>query len=131
MLAILSLRVGGLNRDTIAGQMHLTPVEVDRHLERAPHATRNLRENADAQAAFDLELERLDSLWRTSELVLRQAVAQADHATALKAVDRQIRISHRRSQLRGLDGTEPEKPAAELTPLEKARLRRDAKHGAA
>jgi Arc/MetJ family transcription regulator len=50
-----------------------------------------------------LELGRLDSHERAAQTVLRTAATSGDQATVLKAIDRLVRVSARRSKLLGLE----------------------------
>jgi hypothetical protein len=100
---VLQLRAAGLSYQEIARQTgHKTAAAA------AQDATRALR---DRQAVGEpaglfgtLELERIDSLERAMQTVLRTAAGKGDHETVLKSVDRLTRLSERRSRLLGDGG---------------------------
>lgn len=74
-----------------------------------------------------LELERLDSLQRATEALLRVARNDREQSLALRAVDRLLRIGERRSALLGLDAKFGMEAPKQVTEIDEIRKRRDAK----
>lgn len=100
---VLRLRMLGLSLREIAAQTsHKTTASVATDLRRALKETKALLEQ-EAEFYVVLEMERLDSLERQVQGVLRSAGA-SDPGVALKAAGRLLQISQRRSALLGLDG---------------------------
>jgi hypothetical protein len=102
---VLQLRAAGLSYAEIAKQVGLPTAAA-----AAQDATRALAERkglADDQSALfvTLEAERLDSLERTAQSVMRSALSGGDHETVLKAVDRLVRVSERRGRLQPAGAT--------------------------
>jgi hypothetical protein len=100
---VLDLRAQGYSFAHIAGKLGLASpqaaaIDVTRALESARDA---LAEQAGVFAV--LEGVRLDGLEVAAQEILASAQAADDDELALKAVDRCVRISERRSRLLGLD----------------------------
>ena len=101
---VVQLREAGLSYQAIADELglssaHHAVVDASRAL-----AGQRVELSEDGVLKFVLEASRLDALERGAQSVLRQAAATGDHLTVLKAIDRLLRISARRSKLLGLDG---------------------------
>ena len=99
----LQLRAAGLTYQAIADQLGYTSRRV-----AAQDVTRALQDRQgllDTQATLfvSLELERLDSLERAVQTVMRQASADGERSIVLRAADRLLRIAERRAALLGLD----------------------------
>ena len=99
----LQLRAAGLTYQAIADQLGYTSRRV-----AAQDVTRALQDRQgllDTQATLfvPLELERLDSLERAVQTVMRQASADGERSIVLRAADRLLRIAERRAALLGLD----------------------------
>lgn len=74
-----------------------------------------------------LELERLDALQRTTETLLAGARHNNEHALALRAVDRLLRIAERRAALQGLDDKGQDPVPQPVTEFDEIKKRRDRK----
>ena len=102
---VLQMRAAGMTFSQIAEAEQLaTPAAAVMDVKRALTARRE-QLAALVDVHLTLELERMDSAERAAQTVLRAAATAnpPDHETALKAVDRLVRISARRAGLLGLD----------------------------
>jgi hypothetical protein len=122
----LQLRAAGVPYQAIADELGHTSKGA-----AAVDVTRALRDRQDLldgqrDLFVTLELERLDSLERAVQAVLRQASADGEKSIVLRASDRLLRIAERRAKLLGLDagGGEQEVPA-DVNPLDELRSRRE------
>ena len=102
---VLQLRAAGLSYQSIADQVGLPTASAA--AQDAKRALKDRQHLADDQAALavTLEAERLDALERAAQAVLQTAVKGGDHETALRSVDRLVRLSDRRGRLLGLGNT--------------------------
>lgn len=100
---VLQLREAGLSYQTIADELGLRNAHaaVDDVYQALEQQRAELSHRADLHVT--LELSRLDSHERAAQTVLRQAAEAKDQATVLKAIDRLVRVSARRSRLLGLE----------------------------
>ena len=101
----LQLRAAGLSYQAIADQLGYSSRRA-----AAQDVTRALADRQgllDTQSALfvSLELERLDSLERAVQGVMRQAAADGERSIVLRAADRLLRIAERRAALLGLDAS--------------------------
>jgi hypothetical protein len=121
----LQLRAAGLTWQAIADELgYRAAGHAAQDVARALAARKNLLDN---QAALfvTLELERLDSLERAVQTVMRQASAEGDRSMVLRAADRLVRVSERRAKLLGLDAGGGEQEVPEVNPLDELRARRE------
>jgi hypothetical protein len=135
-IRVLTLLAAGFRHDQISDQLTKdgyegigTPELVAQDARRALEDLRMLRDHH-MEFIVDLELERLGSIQRTVESVLRTAQANQDEPTLVLSASAQLlRISKRRSTLLTLDGKDAQRPPAE-DELERVRRRRMEKEAA-
>lgn len=124
---VLRLRASGLSYEAIAQQVGLPSANAA--IKDASRALDDRQALLDREAArfIVLEMERLETLQRSMETLLRTAAMQQNQALVLAAVDRLLRISQRRARMLGLDadyGPRKPKPKTQLDELRERRLRR-------
>jgi hypothetical protein len=121
----LSLRAAGLTYQAIADELgHRSAQAACVDVSRALDARKGLL-GGQADLFVTLELERLDSLERAVQTVLRQASADGDRSMVLRAADRLVRVSERRAKLLGLDAGGGDSEVPEVNPLDELRARRE------
>ena len=102
---VLQLRAAGLSFQAIAEQVgHRSASAAAQDAARALKDRKHLLDDQ-AALAVTLEAERLDALERAAQAVLQTSVRGGDHETALRSVDRLVRLSDRRGRLLGLSST--------------------------
>jgi hypothetical protein len=135
---VLTARAAGFTFDQIADTVAgvTGPKMAASDLKKALADTEALRvAGGETAAASVLELARLDQLARAVEGVMRRAAAETDDPRqadrVLRAADRLLLISERRSALLGLDSAGQPRPAAAEDELAKRRRSVRAKRGLA
>lgn len=106
---LVSLRVAGFTWASIADQVGGLSAE-DAERETRAALSERAAKLPPRELEVELELQRLDELTRTAQLVMRSASSTGDWPAVLAANNQLLRISARRSRMLGLDGLEPEEP---------------------
>lgn len=122
----LQLRAAGMHYQAIASELgYRTRGAAAQDVTRALKDRQGLLDTQTALFAT-LELERLDSLERAVQTVMRQASAAGEPSLVLRAADRLLRIAERRAALLGLDADGKGKDEPEpVSPLDELRSRRE------
>ena len=108
----LAMRAAGWPYQQIADQLgHKTASAAVQDVTRALQVAARQGHSLDAGLLLALELEKLDAAERSAAQIRAAAQAAGDQDTALRAIDRQLRIADRRARLLGLPA--PAAPAAE------------------
>lgn len=114
----LQLRASGFKVPAIARQLKCSTTTVKHDLNVALAAAGQDRADlGNGVATVNLEIEHLDGLTQALETVFRQAVAEGNHDAAMKASDRLLRISKRRSSLLGHERSDAKPGSAEASRL--------------